>query len=425
MANIVIVGTLFGDEGKGKIVDLLTQQVDYVVRFQGGNNAGHTVEIGDEQYILHLIPSGILHKDKMCIIGNGVVIDPKCLLDEIKFLESRGMSVGGRLFISDIAHMIFPYHKVLDELREQKKGKKKIGTTKRGIGPAYADKVSRMGIRMIDLLNENIFKEKLSMNLEEKNDLIKNVYNGESLSFNEIFDSYMRYAEQIKPYLAQIPHILHKALIDKKNILFEGAQGTMLDVDFGTYPYVTSSNPTAGGACIGTGFAPSKIDEVVGVTKAYSTRVGEGPFTTEFSGSFADWFRKQGNEYGATTGRPRRCGWFDCVLMKYSVLINQFDYLAMTKLDVMDGLESIKICTVYKYKGEIFDVFQNDLEILKNCEPVYEELPGWQESTKNIRDYNKLPKNALAYIDRITQFLGVPIKIVSVGAKREATIFVD
>ena len=425
MSNIVIVGALFGDEGKGKIVDLLTEKADYVVRFQGGNNAGHTVEIGDEQYILHLIPSGILHKDKICVIGNGVVVDPKCLLDEIKFLESRNMPVDGRLFISNIAHLILPYHRLLDEMREQKKGNKKIGTTKRGIGPAYADKVSRMGIRMIDLLNENLFKEKLSINLEEKNDLVKNVYSGQPLSFNEIFDSYMGYADEIKSYLVQVPQILREALNEKKDILFEGAQGTMLDVDFGTYPYVTSSNPTAGGACIGTGFAPSKIDEVLGVTKAYSTRVGEGPFTTEFGGEFADWFRTVANEFGATTGRPRRCGWFDCVLMKYSVLINQFDYLAITKLDVLDDLESIKICTAYKYKDEIIDYFPNDIEVLNSCEPVYEELPGWKESTKDIREYDKLPKNALAYLDRITQMLGVPIKIVSVGAKRDATIFVE
>ncbi|MDX9702577.1 MAG: adenylosuccinate synthase [Candidatus Auribacterota bacterium] len=424
MPNIVIVGSLFGDEGKGKIVDLLTEKCDYVVRFQGGNNAGHTVEIGDEQFILHLIPSGILHNNKVCLIGNGVVVDPQALLEEMQFLESRGIFVDGNLKVSDIAHLIFPYHKKLDELREHKKGNKKIGTTKRGIGPAYADKVSRMGIRMIDLLNEKSFSEKLRNNLEEKNDLLKNVYAGQPFSFQEIFDTYMEYAAKIKPYLANVPMILMDAIKKRKNILFEGAQGTMLDVDFGTYPYVTSSNPTAGGACIGTGVAPSKIDQVIGVTKAYSTRVGEGPFPTEFSGDFAGWFREQGKEFGATTGRPRRCGWFDAVLMKYSVLINHFDYLVMTKLDVLDKLETIKICTAYMYKGELLELFPQDTDVLTNCTPVYEELPGWMQSTNAIRDYKKLPANARAYIERISELLGVPFNIVSIGAKREETIFI-
>lgn len=424
MPNTVIVGSLFGDEGKGKIVDLLTEKSDIVVRFQGGNNAGHTVEIGDEQFILHLIPSGILHQDTLCLIGNGVVVDPQALLEEIEFLYSRGISVDGNLKVSDIAHLIFPYHKKLDELRELKKGHKKIGTTKRGIGPAYADKVSRMGIRMVDLLNEKSFGEKLKNNLDEKNDLLANVYSGKPFEFQEIFDTYMEYAEKIKPFLANVPMILMQALKEKKNILFEGAQGTMLDVDFGTYPYVTSSNPTAGGACIGTGVAPSKIDQVIGVTKAYATRVGEGPFPTEFTGEFADWFRKQGKEFGATTGRPRRCGWFDAVLMRYSVLINHFDYLVMTKLDVLDNLETIKICTAYKYNGEILDYFPQDVEILGKCEPVYEELPGWQQPTTAIREYHLLPGQARAYMKRISELLGVPFSIVSVGAKREETIFI-
>jgi len=423
--NVVLVGALFGDEGKGKIVDILTQKVDYVVRFQGGNNAGHTVEIGDDQFILHLIPSGILHGDKTCIIGNGVVVNPRALFDEIEQLESRNISVNGKLIVSDIAHVIFPYHSLLDELRETKKGKRKIGTTKRGIGPAYADKVSRLGIRMVDLLNEKIFREKLQINLDEKNYLIVHVYNGKPFSFNEIFDTYMEYGQRIKPYLNNIPLVLDKALKEGKNILFEGAQGTLLDVDFGTYPFVTSSNPTAGGACIGAGIAPSKIDEVIGVTKAYSTRVGEGPLPTEFYGEFAVSFRKQGNEYGATTGRPRRCGWFDAVLTRYSVIINQLDYLAMTKLDVLDHLESIKICTHYKYNGTLLDCFPSDMEILSKCEPVYEELPGWQEPTSHIREYNKLPKKARVYIERIAQLVGAPAKIVSVGAKREETIFID
>jgi len=425
MANVVIVGALFGDEGKGKIVDLLTESADYVVRFQGGNNAGHTVEVGDDQFILHLIPSGILHKGKICVIGNGVVVNPESLIGEIELLESRGISVGGSLVISDTAHLIFPYHKVLDELREMKTGNRKIGTTKRGIGPAYADKVARMGIRMTDLLNSKVFREKLSYNLEEKNNLLVNVYNGEPFSFNEIYEKYLEYARIIKPYLANVPKILNAAVKDKKNILFEGAQGTLLDVDFGTYPYVTSSNPTAGGACIGTGIAPSTIDEVIGVTKAYSTRVGEGPFPTEFKDEFGDWFRKQGKEFGATTGRPRRCGWFDAVLSRYSSIINHTDYLAITKLDVLDDLDVIKVCTSYKCNGDIIDFFPSDMDVLENCEPVYEEFPGWKKSTRDIRSFDKLPKEAKHYISKIEQITSTPVKIVSVGAKREETIFIN
>lgn len=425
MANRVIVGALFGDEGKGKIVDILTEQADYVVRFQGGNNAGHTVKIGDEKFVLHLLPSGILHEGKTCVIGNGVVVNPAALLAEIEELKTQNIDVdGGNLLISNIAHVIFPYHSKLDELREIKKGNRKIGTTKRGIGPAYADKVSRMGIRACDLLNEKLFSDKLKQNLEEKNDLLTHVYKGEPFDFNEIFDLYYDYGQKIKPFLANVPQVLNAAIKDKKHILFEGAQGTLLDVDFGTYPYVTSSNPTAGGACIGTGVAPSRIDEVIGVTKAYSTRVGEGPFPTEFGGEFADWFRQQGNEFGATTGRPRRCGWFDAVLSRYSATINHFDYLAMTKLDVMDNLESIKICTAYSYNGETCTYFPGDMDMLENCTPVYEEMPGWLEPTSHIRDYKKLPKNARAYIERISELIETPIKIVSVGARREETLFV-
>ncbi len=423
MANVVIVGALFGDEGKGKIVDLLTESADYVVRFQGGNNAGHTVEVGEDQFILHLIPSGILHKNKICVIGNGVVINPESLIEEIKLLESRGISVGENLVISDIAHLIFPYHKVLDELREMKTGNRKIGTTKRGIGPAYADKVARMGIRLTDLMNPKVFKEKLIYNLEEKNNLLVNVYKGEPFVFDEIYGRYLEYAKSIKKYLGNVPQILNNAVKQNKNILFEGAQGTLLDVDFGTYPYVTSSNPTAGGACIGTGIAPSTIDEVIGITKAYSTRVGEGPFPTEFHGEFGDWFRKQGKEFGATTGRPRRCGWFDAVLGRYSSIINHTDSLAITKLDVLDGLDTIKICTSYKCNGDIIDFFPSDMDMLGNCVPVYEELPGWKESTRNIRSYDKLPEAAKKYISRIEELTLAPVKIVSVGAKREETIF--
>ncbi|MCB1195750.1 adenylosuccinate synthase [bacterium] len=425
MPNIVIVGALFGDEGKGKIVDILTENADYVARFQGGHNAGHTVEIGSEQFILHLIPSGILRENAVAVIGNGVVIDPAALLKEIELLENQKIKVAGRLIVSTHAHVIFPYHQLLDELREDKKGSKKIGTTKRGIGPAYADKVARTGIRMIDLMNKSIFREKLQHNLEEKNTILKSVYNVSPLSVDKLFNEYCEYAERLSQYVKNVPLILNEAILKGKNVLFEGAQGTMLDVDFGTYPYVTSSNPTAGGACIGTGVAPSCIDEVIGITKAYSTRVGEGPFPTEFFGDFAEWFRQEAKEYGATTGRPRRCGWFDAVLMRYSVLINRLDSIAITKLDVLDGLKTIKICTAYKYKGTTIEAFPGDAEVITQCEPIYEELSGWQTPTSHIRSYEELPKKAKAYIQRLLDLTGVRLKILSVGPKREETIILD
>jgi len=425
MANKVIIGALFGDEGKGKIVDILSEKSDFVVRFQGGNNAGHTVEVGDEQFILHLIPSGILHAGKKCIIGSGVVVNPEALLEEIDELKLRNISVDGNLFVSDTAHLIFPYHKKLDELREQKKDNKKIGTTKRGIGPAYADKVSRMGIRMLDLLDEEVFSEKLRANLDEKNNLLMHLYKAEPFDFNEIFDRYMEYAKIIKPYLVNVPKMLNKAMKENKSILFEGAQGTMLDVDFGTYPYVTSSNPTVGGVFTGTGVGPKAVDEVIGITKAYSTRVGEGPMPTELSDEFGDWFRTQGKEFGATTGRPRRCGWFDAVLTRYSVTINHMDSLVVTKLDVMDQLDTVKICTAYEYNGEKLDYPPHNMKILEKCKPVYEELPGWKSSTVDVREYSQLPENALKYINRIAELTGATVKIVSVGPNREETIFVE
>lgn len=425
MANKVIIGALFGDEGKGKIVDILSEKSDFVVRFQGGNNAGHTVEVGDEQFILHLIPSGILHAGKKCIIGSGVVVNPEALLEEVDALKLRNISVDGNLFVSDTAHLIFPYHSKLDELRESKKDDKKIGTTKRGIGPAYADKVSRMGIRMVDLLDEEIFSEKLRANLDEKNNLLMHLYKAEPFDFNEIFEQYMGYAKRMKPYLVNVPKMLNEAMKENKSILFEGAQGTMLDVDFGTYPYVTSSNPTVGGVFTGTGVGPKAVDEVIGITKAYSTRVGEGPMPTELFDDFGDWFRTQGKEFGATTGRPRRCGWFDAVLTKYSVTINHMDSLVVTKLDIMDQLDKIKICIAYKYNGEMLDYPPHSMKILKKCKPVYEELPGWKSSTVDIREYSQLPENARKYIERIAELTGAVVKIVSVGPNREETIFVE
>lgn len=419
MPNIVIVGAQWGDEGKGKVIDIYAPKADYIVRYQGGNNAGHTVVIGDAEFILHLVPSGILHKGKICIIGNGVVIDPKALLDEIKMLESKGIEAAGRLLVSEEAHVIFPYHKKLDELKERMK--KKIGTTKKGIGPCYADKVARSGIRMIDLLSEDVFKEKLKNNLEEKNAILSKLYNVEGYSFDELYKEYIDYAGRLKPYICNTTLILNDAVGKRKRILFEGAQGTLLDVDHGTYPFVTSSNATAGGASTGTGIGPTKIDKVIGVVKAYTTRVGEGPFPTEFPKDLMDHIRQKGKEFGATTGRPRRCGWFDSVIVKHSVMVNGIDEIVVTKLDVLDNLSSLKICTGYKFEGRIYRDFPSDIKVLTGCTPLYEELPGWMKDTTEITSYSKLPKNAKNYLKRIQGILKTKIVLVSVGSEREQT----
>ncbi|MCM8784269.1 MAG: adenylosuccinate synthase [Candidatus Omnitrophica bacterium] len=418
MSNIVVVGTQWGDEGKGKIIDYLAKDSDVIVRYQGGNNAGHTVVINNKEFILHLIPSGILHKGKLCIVGNGVVVDPSALLLEIKELKNRGVDIDSNLLISEQAHVIFPYHKLLDQLREKKR---KIGTTGRGIGPCYADKVGRVGIRVVDLLDKEIFAQKLKLNLEEKNEIIKKVYGDKGFSFQKIYKEYRGYAKEIKKYVKNTTLILKKAIDRKKSILFEGAQGTLLDIDFGTYPYVTASNASVGGVCTGTGVSPKNIDKIIGVAKAYTTRVGEGPFPTEFKSDLMEKIRLRGKEFGATTGRPRRCGWFDTVLVRYSIMVNGIDELAITKLDVLDEMENIKICVGYKYKGKIYHHFPSDLKILFEGNPVYEEQKGWLSDTSQITSFDNLPPNAKLYLKRLSKLLEIKVKLISVGSERNQT----
>ncbi|MFH0738515.1 MAG: adenylosuccinate synthase [Candidatus Omnitrophota bacterium] len=421
--NIVIVGTQWGDEGKGKIIDILSAKVDYIVRYQGGSNAGHTVVVGGKGYVFHLIPSGILHPGKICCIGNGVVVDPQALIKEIEGLSGAKISIAGRLKISDLAHLILPYHKILDQLREGKRTNK-IGTTGRGIGPCYSDKINRCGIRMADLLNPRIFKEKLKDNLKEKNEIFKKVYGHPGFSFDKLCKEYLDYAKILEKYICNTAILLNKAIVQKKDILFEGAQGTFLDIDFGTYPFVTSSSATSGGACIGTGISPDKIDKVIGVAKAYTTRVGEGPFITEFSSAFSKIMRERGSEFGATTGRPRRCGWFDSLMVKEAVLLNGISEFAIMKFDVLDGLEKIKLCMAYKYKGKIFKEFPHDLEVLNKAKPVYKDMPGWKKPNRKPRSYKELPPNCRDYILRLEEILRTRVSIVSVGSGREDTIFV-
>ena len=425
MSNTIVVGAQWGDEGKGKVIDILARNFDYIVRYQGGNNAGHTVVIGEEKFILHLVPSGILNKKKICVIGNGVVVDPKALIEEIDKLESKRIDVKGRLFVSDNAHMILPYHRVIDELKEIKKGKLKIGTTKRGIGPCYADKVSRSGIRLIDFLNDRVFREKLESNIEEKNKILKTLYGFRGFNFDKIYTEYARYRERIEGLVADTTLLVNAAMEKRKSVLFEGAQGTMLDVDHGTYPFVTSSNATSGGACTGSGVGPTKITKVVGVVKAYTTRVGEGPFPTEFTCEIMDEVQRRGAEFGATTGRPRRCGWFDACLVKHSVMVNGISEIVVTKLDVLDELKKIKICVGYNYKGKAYERFTGDIDTLNDCTPVYEEADGWCRDTTNITSFLKLPRNAKNYLKRIQKILRTKIILISVGSKRRQTITVE
>lgn len=420
--NIILVGTQWGDEGKGKMIDILSQKVDYIARYQGGNNAGHTVVVGDKEYIFHLMPSGILHKGKICCIGNGVVVDPAVLLREINDLKKEGINIGGRLKISELAHVIMPYHKILDQLRETKRSQK-IGTTGRGIGPCYADKVSRCGIRMVDLLNPKAFSLKLKDNLKEKNEIFRKVFGHPGFNFNKIYKEYLRFGRLFSGYICNVSLLLNKATSENKDILYEGAQGTFLDIDFGTYPFVTSSSATAGGACIGTGISPVKIDKVIGVAKAYTTRVGEGPFPTEFAFRFGEFIRQKGNEFGATTGRPRRCGWFDSVIAQEAVLINGISELAIMKMDVLDGLKEIKICTAYKYKGKKFSNFPHDAQVLAGAKPVYKEVRGWDKTASKPKSYAELPKNARAYLSLLSDMLKTKISMVSVGSHRKDTIF--
>jgi len=424
MSAVVVIGTQWGDEGKGKIVDFLAEQADVVVRYQGGANAGHTVKVDNKEFKLHLLPAGILYPGTVCVIGNSVVVDAADLLEELEMMKKEGIDTSG-LRISNRAHVIMPYHRRLDEVEEEFRGDKKIGTTKRGIGPCYIDKNARCGIRMVDLLDEEEFSEKLAYNLETKNYLLKVVYGVEGFDFEAVKAEYMAYAEQLRPYVTDTVTVINEAIRAGKNILFEGAQATLLDIDHGTYPYVTTSHPIAGGACIGAGVGPTKIDKVIGVVKAYSTRVGEGPFPTELTDEIGDHIRRVGHEYGVTTGRPRRCGWLDACVVRYAGYVSGIDYLAITRLDILDGLEKLKICVGYKYKGELLNEFPASLKVLAQVEPVYEELPGWMQSISHIRKYEDLPVNARRYVERIAEVTGVKVGIVSVGPSREQTILLD
>ncbi|MCA9403906.1 MAG: adenylosuccinate synthase [Candidatus Omnitrophica bacterium] len=420
--NIAVVGSQWGDEGKGKLIDILSMEKDITVRYQGGNNAGHTVCVADKEYVFHLLPSAILHKNKVCVIGNGVVVDPMILIREIQNLKAKGINVTEkRLKLSGLCHVIMPYHRILDGLREQKR-KNKIGTTGRGIGPCYADKVARCGIRMIDLLNPRVLKDKLEDNLREKNEIFRKVYDAKGYGLKKTYEEYLEYGRILKPFICNTVIYINDQIDKGKSVLFEGAQGTFLDIDFGTYPFVTSSNSIVGGICSGTGVAPTRINKSIACVKAYTTRVGEGPFPTEFSSVLMDQIRKKGNEFGATTGRPRRCGWFDSVLVRYSVIINGISELAIMKLDVLDELEEIQICTGYKYKGKVYKEFPMDFEKLCGVKPVYEAVPGWNSSTYGLKNYADLPKNAKNYITRLEKLLKVGVKYISTGPKRDEII---
>ncbi len=427
MAAVVIVGTQWGDEGKGKVIDILSEHADIIARYQGGNNAGHTVVVGEKEFTFHLIPSGILHSGKKCVIGSGVVIDPEALISEIEDLEAKGIVFNGRLFISARAHVTMPYHKILDRTIDEKRGKGKIGTTGRGIGTTYMDKTARVGIRICDFLDSEVLKEKLEIGLEEKNDLLRMLKSSHRLDCKKILKEYTGYAKKIKPFAADTSLMVNKAVDNGENVLFEGAQGTFLDIDFGTYPYVTSSHPISGGVCTGIGIGPTKIDRVVGVVKAYSTRVGGGPFPTELKGELAEKLRNAGpiGEYGRTTGRPRRCGWFDAVVARQSAIINGLDYIAVTRLDILDNFSKIKICTGYNYKGKIVHEFPPLLKVVENCDPVYEEMEGWNKDTSKIKNFSELPENASLYLKKISGLMKTKLCMVSIGPAREQTIILE
>jgi adenylosuccinate synthase len=425
MSVLVVVGAQWGDEGKGKIIDLLTERADVVARYQGGHNAGHTVVVGKDEFILHLIPSGILHKGKKCIIGNGVVVDPSALLEEMDAMTRRGIKFDKNLLISKNAHLIMPYHKALDVASEKLKGNKKIGTTGRGIGPAYADKINRKGIRMADLLDVKTFREKLACNTAEANFLLTRFYNAPLVNSDQIYDEYLGYARRLRKYISDTTLFLNDSIRNKKKILAEGAQGTHLDVDHGTYPFVTSSSPTAGGACTGLGIGPKTITEVMGIIKAYTTRVGSGPFPTEQENKLGEMLRARGKEYGATTGRPRRCGWADILIIRHAVRVNSMTSAAITKLDVLDALDEIKICVGYKYKGKLYKEMPSELTVLEKGTPQYITLPGWKENTIGIRKYDDLPKKARTYIEKLCKLCGVKPAIISTGARRDETIILE
>lgn len=421
MSTVVIVGAQWGDEGKGKVIDYLAKDAEVVVRGQGGNNAGHTVVVGDEKFALRLIPSGILNKHTINVIGNGVVFDPQGFLTEIEGLKAKGISTDS-IRISDRAHVVFPYHREIDRLAEEARGAAMIGTTKNGIGPCYMDKVERSGIRICDFVDPEIFETLFRAQIEAKNAIITKIYGGQPLDADALVNEYKAYADQIRPFVADTSVIVYDAVKADKKVLLEGAQGTLLDLDYGTYPYVTSSHPTAGGFTIGSGIGPNEIGEVVGITKAYTTRVGKGPFVTELDNEIGDKIRVAGREFGTVTGRPRRCGWIDTVMVNYSARVNGMTCIALMLLDVLTGFETIKICKSYMYKGEEMNHFPASLNVLADCEPVYEELPGWSEDLTTCETFEDLPKAAQDYILKIEELTGIPVKLVSVGPKRSQTI---
>ncbi|HDK7176841.1 TPA: adenylosuccinate synthase [Clostridium botulinum] len=426
MSAFIVLGAQWGDEGKGKMTDYLAENADVVVRFQGGNNAGHTVVVGEKEYKLHLIPSGILYNDKLNVIGNGVVLDPKALFEEISYLESLGVDITpDRLIISDRAHVIMPYHRVLDGIKERARGNKDIGTTGKGIGPSYTDKMERSGIRVCDLIHKEVLEEILKETLEIKNKIITEVFGGEALDYNEIYNEYLGYAEKLRPFVKDISVIVNKKIKEGREVLFEGAQGTLLDIDYGTYPYVTSSSTIAGGVCIGAGVGPTAITNAVGIAKAYTTRVGKGPFPTELLDKTGDWIREKGHEFGVTTGRARRCGWLDLVILKTSARVSGLTSFAVTKIDTLAGLDTLKVCTGYRLNGEIIDYVPASLEDLAKCEPIYEEFEGWDNSIANARCYEDLPENAIKYLKKIEDFTETKVSIVSVGPKRDQTMMIS
>ena len=420
--NVVVIGTQWGDEGKGKIVDWLTDRAQGVVRFQGGHNAGHTLVIGGKKTVLHLIPSGILRDSVRCYIGNGVVVSPEALIEEVEMLEKSGIDVAGRMTISEACPLILPHHIALDHAREAAKGAGKIGTTGRGIGPAYEDKIARRAIRVQDLLHRERFAAKLGEVLDYHNYVLKNYFKWEIVDFHKTLDQAMELAEKIKPMIGDVPRQLYEANKRGENLLFEGAQGTLLDIDHGTYPFVTSSNCTAGGASTGSGMGPSSMHYILGITKAYTTRVGSGPFPTELFDDNGRWLAEKGHEFGATTGRPRRCGWFDAAALKRAIQINGLTGMCVTKLDVLDGMDTIQICTGYKLGGEVCDILPVGSEMLADCQPIYEEHPGWKDSTVGVKTFEALPANAQSYLKRMEELCGVPADIISTGPDREETI---
>jgi len=422
MANTAVLGVQWGDEGKGKIVDLLAEDADWVVRFQGGTNAGHTVLVEDKRYIFHLIPSGILHEGKRCLIGNGVVVDPPELLKEMYTLRKEGIWVEGRLFVSDRAHVIMPYHKKLDALSEKLKGGKQIGTTLRGIGPAYSDKTARVGIRTQDLRHPQRLREKLEEALKVKNLLIEEFFGEEGYDLETLYQDALSWGRDLKPYVCNTNSLMREVIESGASVLFEGAQGAMLDIDFGTYPYVTSSSTTVGGIFTGAGVPPTTVDRIIGISKAYTTRVGGGPFPTELEGEEGDLLREHGGEYGATTGRPRRCGWLDLVALRYAAWIDGLTEVTITKLDVLDGMDQIKVCVAYDIEGERTQEMPGDLELFSKAKPVYEAFPGWHGRVKGITKWQDLPPQAKGYLEYIEEFLGVPIRMVSTGPDREEII---